>query len=156
MWHSENKCTYCNGDLTSLKSEHYKNFHYKTLLCTKCAKKIFFKVNFHGSGHDNLKMSELEKRMVIWFKICQKRNYLSTGMAACAGCGAAIAMRNILKAAGKNTIISHATGCMEVVSSAYPLLHGKSRGFILLWKCSSNSLRHRSSLKALKKNDVML
>ena len=42
------------------------------------------------------------------------------GHRACAGCGAAIAMRHILKAAGKNTIVVSATGCMEVVSSPYP------------------------------------
>ena len=42
------------------------------------------------------------------------------GHRACAGCGSALAMRHALKAAGKNTIISHATGCMEVVSSPYP------------------------------------
>ncbi|MBW2977685.1 pyruvate synthase subunit beta [Candidatus Woesearchaeota archaeon] len=42
------------------------------------------------------------------------------GHRACAGCGAAISMRHILKAAGKNTIVISATGCMEVVSSPYP------------------------------------
>jgi len=42
------------------------------------------------------------------------------GHRACAGCGCAIAMRLVLKAAGKNTIIAHATGCMEVVSTPYP------------------------------------
>ena len=42
------------------------------------------------------------------------------GHRACAGCGSAIAMRHILKAAGKNTIVVSATGCMEVVSSPYP------------------------------------
>lgn len=43
-----------------------------------------------------------------------------SGHRACAGCGAAIAMRHIVKATGKNVIITHATGCMEVVSSPYP------------------------------------
>ncbi len=42
------------------------------------------------------------------------------GHRACAGCGAAIAMRLILKATGRNVIISQSTGCMEVVSSQYP------------------------------------
>ena len=42
------------------------------------------------------------------------------GHRACAGCGSAIAMRHALKAAGKNTIVVSATGCMEVVSSPYP------------------------------------
>ncbi|MGM5488464.1 MAG: pyruvate synthase subunit PorB [Nanobdellota archaeon] len=42
------------------------------------------------------------------------------GHRACAGCGPAIAMRHALKAAGKNTIVIQATGCMEVVSTPYP------------------------------------
>jgi len=42
------------------------------------------------------------------------------GHRACAGCGAAIAMRHLTKATGKNVIITHATGCMEVVSTPYP------------------------------------
>jgi len=42
------------------------------------------------------------------------------GHRACAGCGATIAMRHLLKAAGKNVIVANATGCMEVVSSPYP------------------------------------
>jgi pyruvate ferredoxin oxidoreductase beta subunit len=42
------------------------------------------------------------------------------GHRACAGCGGAIAIRLALKASGKNTVASHATGCMEVVSSPYP------------------------------------
>lgn len=46
--------------------------------------------------------------------------YFSSGHLACAGCGPAIAMRIITKAAGKNTIVAHATGCMEVVSTKYP------------------------------------
>lgn len=44
----------------------------------------------------------------------------SPGHRGCAGCGCTVAMRLALKAAGKNTIATHATGCMEVVSSPYP------------------------------------
>ncbi|MCS7134509.1 MAG: thiamine pyrophosphate-dependent enzyme [Candidatus Pacearchaeota archaeon] len=43
------------------------------------------------------------------------------GHNACAGCGAAIAMRHLMKIAGANTIVAIATGCMEVVSTVYPL-----------------------------------
>ena len=49
-----------------------------------------------------------------------KEEYFAKGHRACAGCGSALAMRIALKAAGKNTIITHATGCMEVVSTPYP------------------------------------
>jgi pyruvate ferredoxin oxidoreductase beta subunit len=44
----------------------------------------------------------------------------ASGHRACAGCGAALAMRHILKAAGPNTIVVHATGCMEVATTPYP------------------------------------
>jgi pyruvate ferredoxin oxidoreductase beta subunit len=49
-----------------------------------------------------------------------EEEFFAHGHRACAGCGAAIAMRHITKAAGKNTIVVSATGCMEVVSSPYP------------------------------------
>ena len=42
------------------------------------------------------------------------------GHRACSGCGGSLAMRLALKAAGPDTIVSHATGCMEVVSTPYP------------------------------------
>ncbi len=42
------------------------------------------------------------------------------GHRACPGCGGAIAMRLALKAAGPNTVVSHATGCMEVISTPFP------------------------------------
>jgi pyruvate ferredoxin oxidoreductase beta subunit len=42
------------------------------------------------------------------------------GHRACSGCGGALAMRLALKASGKNVVVSHATGCMEVISSPFP------------------------------------
>ncbi|NOZ82450.1 MAG: pyruvate synthase subunit beta [Euryarchaeota archaeon] len=42
------------------------------------------------------------------------------GHRGCAGCGCTVAMRLALKAAGRNVIVTHATGCMEVISSPYP------------------------------------
>jgi pyruvate ferredoxin oxidoreductase beta subunit len=49
-----------------------------------------------------------------------EEEYWASGHRACAGCGASIAMRHATKAAGKNTIVVNATGCMEVVSTPYP------------------------------------
>jgi pyruvate ferredoxin oxidoreductase beta subunit len=49
-----------------------------------------------------------------------EEEFFASGHRACAGCGAAIALRHVTKAAGKNTIVVQATGCMEVVSSPYP------------------------------------
>jgi pyruvate ferredoxin oxidoreductase beta subunit len=43
------------------------------------------------------------------------------GHSSCAGCPEAIAIRNILDVAGKDTIISNATGCTEIAGSQYPL-----------------------------------
>jgi len=46
---------------------------------------------------------------------------MSPGTRTCAGCGAVLAARNLLKATGKDVIICESTGCMEVTSSQYPL-----------------------------------
>ncbi|HOU81496.1 MAG TPA: thiamine pyrophosphate-dependent enzyme, partial [Methanoregulaceae archaeon] len=43
-----------------------------------------------------------------------------SGHRACGGCGAAMAARLMLDAAGKDTIIVSSTGCMEVFSTPYP------------------------------------
>lgn len=43
-----------------------------------------------------------------------------SGHRACGGCAAALAARTILDAAGKDTIVVSATGCMEVFSTPYP------------------------------------
>lgn len=50
----------------------------------------------------------------------QNENLFSAGHNACSGCGAAIAMRHIANTIGKNSIVSIATGCMEVISTPYP------------------------------------
>jgi len=44
----------------------------------------------------------------------------TAGNNACAGCGPATVLRHAIRAAGKNTIVVGATGCMEVVSTLYP------------------------------------
>ncbi len=49
-----------------------------------------------------------------------KEDLFLSGHRACQGCGAAIAIRQILKAAGRNCIVVQPTGCMEVVSTQYP------------------------------------
>lgn len=49
-----------------------------------------------------------------------EQEYFASGHMACAGCPETIAVRHILKAAGKNTIVVNATSCLEVVSTPYP------------------------------------
>ncbi len=49
-----------------------------------------------------------------------EKEFFASGHRACAGCGEALAIRHIMKAAGEKTIVVSATGCMEVVSTPYP------------------------------------
>lgn len=44
----------------------------------------------------------------------------ASGHRACAGCGEGTAVRQILKAAGPNTVATICTGCLEVISTGYP------------------------------------
>lgn len=44
----------------------------------------------------------------------------SSGHRACQGCAEVLALRLVVKAAGPNTIVASATGCMEIISSPYP------------------------------------
>ncbi len=46
--------------------------------------------------------------------------YFASGHRACAGCGEALVIRHVVKAAGPNSIAVMSTGCMEVVSTPYP------------------------------------
>ncbi|MFH1211122.1 MAG: thiamine pyrophosphate-dependent enzyme [archaeon] len=45
---------------------------------------------------------------------------IAQGSRSCSGCGPMLGMRLLLKAAGKNTIVTIGTGCMEVVTTPYP------------------------------------
>ena len=49
-----------------------------------------------------------------------KESLVAPGHRACAGCGELLAARLVMDAAGEKTIATCATGCLEVVSSAYP------------------------------------
>ena len=53
-------------------------------------------------------------------KTMPKIEPLAQGHRACQGCGEVLALRMALKAMGKNIIVASATGCMEIVTSAYP------------------------------------
>ncbi|MBI4297357.1 MAG: pyruvate ferredoxin oxidoreductase [Chloroflexi bacterium] len=44
----------------------------------------------------------------------------ASGHSACSGCGEALGARLVLRAAGKNVILTTATGCLEVFSANYP------------------------------------
>lgn len=48
-----------------------------------------------------------------------RKNYFAPGHNACSGCGVAIGVRQILRAAGENVIVVSPTGCLETFSSPY-------------------------------------
>lgn len=66
-------------------------------------------------------MANLEKKEANVIKGIPTKELFAPGHSACLGCGEAIAIRHILKAAGANTIVVEATGCPEVYSSVFPL-----------------------------------
>ncbi len=49
----------------------------------------------------------------------ERINLLSSGHRACPGCGAAIAVRQIMRVLGKDTIVISATGCVETFTATY-------------------------------------
>ncbi len=49
-----------------------------------------------------------------------KKPLLSPGHRACAGCGQMIAVKTVVESLGPNTIITNATGCLEVTTTPYP------------------------------------
>lgn len=51
---------------------------------------------------------------------CVNGDLFSSGHRGCAGCGEMNAVRQVLNAAGPNTIVANATGCLEVASTGYP------------------------------------
>ena len=52
--------------------------------------------------------------------IATKPDLFLSGHRACAGCGPAAVLRLIMKATRGPTIVTQATGCMEIVGSIYP------------------------------------
>lgn len=49
-----------------------------------------------------------------------EENLYVSGHTACAGCGQSMAVRIVMNAAGKNTIVANSTGCLEVFSTKAP------------------------------------
>ncbi len=53
-------------------------------------------------------------------KMSNKKQLLSPGHRACAGCGQMIAARTVAQTLGPDTIIANSTGCLEVTTTPYP------------------------------------
>jgi len=65
-------------------------------------------------------MSTVQNFEIYVPKLLDRREFFSAGHRACQGCGEVLALRLILKALGDDIVVSNATGCMEIISSAYP------------------------------------
>ena len=73
-WDAEFKCIYCSHPLAKSDPEHDRFHSYKTVTCTNpncesCRRKVWVKVKFDGSGHDNVEHSELEQKVEFLNKI---------------------------------------------------------------------------------------
>jgi len=53
-------------------------------------------------------------------ELAKGKELFTGGHRACAGCGAAIIARQVVMAAGPNTVVASATGCLEVISTIFP------------------------------------
>ncbi len=53
-------------------------------------------------------------------KLIEKREFFSSGHRACSGCGEVLGLRMVMKAMGEDVVVANATGCMEIISTAYP------------------------------------
>ncbi|MCX5892409.1 MAG: pyruvate ferredoxin oxidoreductase, partial [Deltaproteobacteria bacterium] len=69
---------------------------------------------------DKFGFAESQKFDTYASRMLPREEFFTSGHRACQGCGEALAVRLVCKAIGKDAIIAHATGCMEIVSSGMP------------------------------------
>ena len=62
----------------------------------------------------------MEQYNIYSSRLLPREEYFCAGHRACQGCAMMVAVRHVLKACGRNTIIANATGCLEIVSSPMP------------------------------------
>jgi pyruvate ferredoxin oxidoreductase beta subunit len=85
-------------------------------------------------------------------EIVEKPELFTSGHRACAGCGPAVALRMIMKATRGPTIVTNATGCMEVVSTIYPYTAWKIPWIHTAFEnAAANASGIEAALKALKR-----
>jgi len=85
-------------------------------------------------------------------EIAEKPELFTSGHRACAGCGPAIALRQIMKATRGPTIVTSATGCMEVVSTIYPYTAWKVPFIHTAFEnVAANASGIEAALKAMKR-----
>ena len=87
--------------------------------------------------------------------IVKKPELFTSGHRACAGCGPAIALRQIMKATRGPTIVTNATGCMEVVSTIYPYTAWKVPWIHTAFEnAAANASGIEAALKAMKRKEM--
>lgn len=70
-------------------------------------------------------MAEEKKKILKPLKNFPVEEYMASGHRACQGCAEVLAVRQVLKAIGPDMVMAMATGCMEIISSPYPLTSWK-------------------------------
>jgi len=94
--------------------------------------------------------------MVTIRELAEKPELFTPGHRACAGCGPAIALRYITKALRGPTIITEATGCMEVVSTIYPYTAWKVPWVHTAFEtAAANASGIEAAVKALKRKNLL-
>jgi pyruvate ferredoxin oxidoreductase beta subunit len=84
--------------------------------------------------------------------IAEKPDLFMSGHRACAGCAPATTLRLIMKAVRGPTIVTLATGCMEVVSTIYPYTSWKTPWIHTAFEnVAANASGIETALKVLKK-----
>ncbi len=66
-------------------------------------------------------MAEAKQKVLKPIKNFSYDEHISSGHRACQGCAEVLAVRHVLKAIGADMVLAMATGCMEIISSPYPL-----------------------------------
>jgi len=99
-------------------------------------------------------MSAKPKIPTIWD--IPREELFAPGHRMCQGCGAAILMRHITKALGKDAIIVEATGCVEVTTTVYPQTAWKHPWLHIAFEnAAAGASGVEAAIKALKRKGVI-
>jgi len=99
-------------------------------------------------------MSTKRKIPTIWD--IPREELFAPGHRMCQGCGAAILMRHITKALGKDAIIVEATGCVEVTTTVYPQTAWKHPWLHIAFEnAAAGASGVEAAIKALKRKGVI-
>jgi pyruvate ferredoxin oxidoreductase beta subunit len=97
-------------------------------------------------------MSEISEGKFTAKDIAEKPELFLSGHRACAGCAPATVLRLIMKATRGPTIVTEATGCMEVASTIYPYTSWATPWLHTAFETAgSNASGIEAALKILKK-----